>query len=51
MKNSYFHQPYCNEMTPTIFTFIFWLISKQTADVQKNVEDMEWPAIVALRFG
>ena len=29
----------------------FWSISKQTADVQKNVKDIEWPAIDALRFG
>ena len=29
----------------------YWPISKQTADVQKNVEGIEWPAIDALRFG
>ena len=31
--------------------FTFWLISKQTADPQKNVEDIEWRAIDELRFG
>ena len=31
--------------------FTFWPISKQTVDVQKKVEDIEWPAINGLRFG
>ena len=33
------------------FLFTFWLISKQTADPQKNVEGIEWRAIDELRFG
>ena len=33
------------------FLFTFWLISKQTADPQKNVEGIEWRAIDDLRFG
>ena len=33
------------------FLFTFWPISKQTADVQKNVEGLEWPAINVLRIG
>ena len=36
---------------PVIFLFTFWLISKQTADPQKNVEGIEWRAIDDLRFG
>ena len=36
---------------PIIFLFTFWLISKQTADQQKNVEGIEWRAINDLRFG
>ena len=30
--------------------FTFWPISKQTVDVQKNVEGIEWLAIAVLRF-
>ena len=33
------------------FLFTFWPISKQTADVQKNVDGIEWPAIDALCIG
>ena len=36
---------------PIDFLFTFWPISKQTFDVQKNVEGLEWPAIDALRIG
>ena len=36
---------------PIIFLFTFWLISKQTADRQKNVEGIEWRAIDDLHFG
>ena len=32
---------------PIGFLFTFWPISKQTADVQKKVEGIEWPAINA----
>ena len=33
------------------FLFTFLSISKQTTDVQKNVEGLEWPTIDALRIG
>ena len=36
---------------PIVFLFTFWLISKQTADRQKNVKGIEWRAINDLRFG
>ena len=36
---------------PIVILFTFWLISKQTADRQKNVEGIEWRAIDDLRFG
>ena len=36
---------------PIDFLFTFWPIIKQTFDVQKNVEGLEWPAIDALRIG
>ena len=36
---------------PIDILFTFWPIIKQTFDVQKNVEGLEWPAIDALRIG
>ena len=33
------------------FSFLLWLLSKQIDDVLKNVDDIEWPAIDALRIG
>ena len=36
---------------PVGFLFTSWLISKQTADCQKNVEGIKWPAIDDERFG
>ena len=33
------------------FLFIFWLISKQTADSQKNVKDIKRPAMNDEGFG
>ena len=33
------------------FSFLLWLLSKQIDDVLKNVDDIEWPAINALRIG
>ena len=36
---------------PVGFLFTSWLISKQTADCQKNVEGVKWPAIDDERFG
>ena len=33
------------------FFLTFWPISKQTADVKKNVDGIDWPAIDALRLG
>ena len=33
------------------FLFLLWPISKQPADIQKNVEGMEQPAIDPLRLG
>ena len=32
------------------FSFLLWPISKQPADIQKNVEGMEQPAIDPLRL-
>ena len=34
-----------------LFSFLLWLLSKQIDDVLKNVDDIEWPAIDALRIG
>ena len=36
---------------PIDFLFTFWPIIKQTFNVQKNVEGLEWPAIDALHIG
>ena len=36
---------------PIDFLFTFGPLTKQTADVQKKVEGIEWPAINALRIG
>ena len=35
---------------PICFLFTFWLISKQTADQEKNDKDVKWPAIDDKRF-
>ena len=39
LKKNFFH-----------FSFLLWPISKQPADIKKNVEGMEQPAIDPLRF-
>ena len=47
----FFHIRRFSKLKILSFLLTFWPISKQTADIQKNVEGIEWPAIDALRFG